>query len=196
MTRTSEAVAPTITPPVALSRDSSPTRVASFEDTFREDFARLFASLFRYLDRLSGDPALAADIAQETLLRLYGRGSMPDDVRAWLAAVAHNLLRNQRRQGERRRWLLAARPAALVLPDPAPQPDAALEAGERRTRVRAALDGLTLRDRQLLLLRYEGYSYRELAAALDLAEASVGTLLARAKEAFRRALEDDSDASE
>jgi RNA polymerase sigma factor (sigma-70 family) len=53
---------------------------------------------------------------------------------------------------------------------------------------RTALDSLPLRDRQLLLLRYEGYSYRELASALDLTETSVGTLLARAKDAFRRAL--------
>jgi len=192
----SEAAARSSADAVALSSDGWPTRVRPFEETFREDFAQLFASLFRYLDRLSGDPALAADIAQETLLRLYQRGSMPDNVRAWLATVAHNLLRNQQRQGRRRRWLLAARPAAFVLADPAPSPDATLEAAERRDRVRAALDSLTLRDRQLLLLRYEGYSYRELAAALDLAETSVGTLLARAKEAFRRALEDDRRASE
>ncbi len=192
----SEAAARSSADAVALSLNGSPTRVRPFEERFREDFAQLFASLFRYLDRLSGDPALAADIAQETLLRLYQRGSMPDNLRAWLAAVAHNLLRNQRRQGKRRQWLLAARPVALVLADPAPSPDAALEAVECRDRVRAALDSLTLRDRQLLLLRYEGYSYRELAAALHLAEASVGTLLARAKEAFRRALEDDRHASE
>jgi DNA-directed RNA polymerase specialized sigma24 family protein len=31
----------------------------------------------------------------------------------------------------------------------------------------------------------EGYSYRDIAAALDLRETSVGTLLARAKRAFR-----------
>ena len=192
----SEAAARSIADAVALSPDGSLTRVRPFEEWFRDDFARLFASLFRYLDRLSGDPALAADIAQETLLRLYQRGSMPDDLRAWLAAVAHNLLRNERRQGKRRQWLLAARPAAAVLADPVPLPDAALEAVECRDRVRAALDSLTLRDRQLLLLRYEGYSYRELARVLDLTETSIGTLLARAKEAFRRALEDDRHASE
>lgn len=171
------------------------TRVQPFEETFRAEFERLFASLFRYLDRLSGDPAVAADLAQEALLRLYQRGSMPDNVRAWLAAIAHNLLRNQQRRGARRRWLLAARPT-FALADPAPSPDAAAEAAEGRERVRAALDSLALRDRQMLLLRYEGYSYREIAVALDLAESSVGTLLARARESFRRALKDDRHASE
>ncbi len=51
--------------------------------------------------------------------------------------------------------------------------------------VRRALDGLDARDRELLLMREEGFSYREMAEALDIPEASVGTLLARAKRAFR-----------
>jgi len=41
----------------------------------------------------------------------------------------------------------------------------------------------------MLLLRAEGYSYREIASALQLNEPSVGTLLARAKRAFREAYE-------
>ena len=49
----------------------------------------------------------------------------------------------------------------------------------------------------MLLLRAEGYGYRDIAAALGLHEASVGTLLARAKGAFREAYdahEDEPDA--
>ena len=61
-------------------------------------------------------------------------------------------------------------------------------------RVRAAIDRLTERDRQMLLLRAEGYAYRELAAAMDLNESSVGTLLARAKRAFREAYEGGANA--
>jgi RNA polymerase sigma-70 factor (ECF subfamily) len=50
------------------------------------------------------------------------------------------------------------------------------------------------RERSLLLLRAEGYSYRDMAAALDLNEASVGTLLARAKKMFREFYEETIDA--
>ena len=46
----------------------------------------------------------------------------------------------------------------------------------------------------MLLLRAEGYGYRELAAALDLNESSMGTLLARAKRAFREAYEGSAHA--
>jgi RNA polymerase sigma-70 factor (ECF subfamily) len=67
-------------------------------------------------------------------------------------------------------------------------------AGDASEAVRAALNRLSERDRQLLLLRADGYRYHEIAVALDLNEASVGTLLARAKRAFREAYDGEIDA--
>jgi RNA polymerase sigma factor (sigma-70 family) len=61
-------------------------------------------------------------------------------------------------------------------------------AAETRSRARTALDTLPDRDRMLLLLRHEGYSYRELARAVGVAESSVGTLLVRATRMFREAV--------
>jgi RNA polymerase sigma-70 factor (ECF subfamily) len=84
------------------------------------------------------------------------------------------------------RWTEVAEAAAL-------EGEASL-AGETSATVRSALDRLPARERELLLLRAEGYSYREMADALELNEASVGTLLARAKRAFRLAYE-GADAS-
>jgi DNA-directed RNA polymerase specialized sigma24 family protein len=62
--------------------------------------------------------------------------------------------------------------------------------------VREALDGLTLRDRQMLLLRHEGYSYREIAQALGVPETGVGTMLVRATAAFRAAFLEKNRAPE
>lgn len=165
------------------SRDEAP----GFVPAFRAAFEAHAASVYRYVQRLSGDPELAADLTQEAFMRLLERGTMPDDVRGWLATVAANLWRDGRRQGVRRAALLARDPDAVAPRPIAPSPDAALLAAERTVTVRQALDGLPLRDRQLLLLRHEGYSYRELAAAVGVAEGSVGTLLLRATAAFRRA---------
>jgi RNA polymerase sigma factor (sigma-70 family) len=47
--------------------------------------------------------------------------------------------------------------------------------------VRAALDTLTERDREALLLKAEGFNYEEIAEALGLAKGAVGTTLARAR---------------
>lgn len=160
-----------------------------FEREFRQVFEDRFVSLYRYLDRLSGDPALAADVAQETFVRLYWRGAIPDNPRQWLVTVAHNLLRDSRRSVARHLRLLARRDAGTTMGDAPLAPDAALIAEETRQVVRAALNTMPERDRRLLLLRQEGYSYRELASLLSVPESNVGTLLARAKNAFRAALE-------
>ena len=66
----------------------------SFRDDFVELYDAHFARVYRYMDRLSGDPDLAADIAQETFIKLYERGSIPDTPGAWLVTVAMNLFRN------------------------------------------------------------------------------------------------------
>jgi RNA polymerase sigma-70 factor (ECF subfamily) len=159
-----------------------------FEERFRALFAERHAALFRYLARLGGDAALAADLAQESFVRLYQRGSMPGDPAAWLVTVASNLFRSEHQRRTRRARLLGGGRGVRVMADPPPLPDAAAEAAEERRRVRAALDALPMRERQLLLLHYEGCSYRELAAATGVRESSVGTLLARAREAFRKAI--------
>lgn len=163
-----------------MSRDS-------FGREFRTLFTNRSAPLYRYLCGLCGDRSLAEDIVQECFVKLYWRGAMPDDPPAWLVTVAHNLLRDDRRRVARRRRLLLARAAAVPVGDPAPPTDAAALAAERVDAVRRALGRLPPRDRQLLLLRHAGYGYREIAAVLEVAPGSVGTMLVRATDAFRQA---------
>jgi RNA polymerase sigma factor (sigma-70 family) len=155
-----------------------------FDDAFERLFESEYPRLFRYLDRLSGDPDLAADLVQEAFIRLHLRGTMPDRPAVWLVTVALNLFRNERTTAGRRKRLLSLWQVrgsdssnAFISEDLDP-PSA---------RVRRAMTGLSPRDRELLVLRAEGYSYREIASALQLNEGSVGTLLARARQAFRRA---------
>jgi RNA polymerase sigma-70 factor (ECF subfamily) len=167
----------------------------SFRDRFSALFEAGFHRLFRYLDRLSGDPDLAADLAQEAFVRLYRRGSLPDEPDAWLISVAMNLFRNARKTTARRRRLLSGSGSGAAHGDPSAVPGRSLEAERTRQRVRAALDRVPDRERSLLLLRAEGYSYRDLACALGLNEASVGTLLARARRAFRESYGEGSDGS-
>ncbi len=169
--------------------------MSAFHDEFVDLFHRHFHRLYRYLDRLSGEPELAADIAQDTFVRLYRRGEAPEAPEAWLIAVATNLFRNARTNRARRARLLteAARGEEWLADPPRPQSEGT-EAREPERRVRTTLDRMAERDRQMLLLRAEGYSYREVARALRIKEASVGTILARAKRAFRDLYEERSDA--
>jgi RNA polymerase sigma factor (sigma-70 family) len=157
-------------------------------------FTEHFPRLTRLLCRLTGEPDLSADLAQDAFVRLYRRGSLPDAPAAWLATVALNLLRNSATSRRRRRELLHVGRGERVHSDPPPSPDDAVASGELSHRVRATLARLDERERRLLVLRSEGYSYREIAVALGLNETSVGTLLARACRAFRETYEGATDA--
>lgn len=160
-----------------------------FPELLEEVHDAHYASIFRYLDRLSGDPDLAADIAQEAFVRLFRRGSLPERPDRWLVTVALNLFRNER-STVRRRERLREEHAGELAPAAFSSPAERFGVQQVRAGVRKALDLLSERERQLLLLRAEGYSYRDLATVLELHEASVGTLLARAKRAFESAYEE------
>ncbi len=152
------------------------------EGEFNALYDRLQPSLWRYAHRLVGDADAADDIAQEAFVRLLSRPDLRgDSARLWLFTVATNLVRDRGRTSSRRKRLLNAMP---VGPEPPPHASDRLERGERVQSVREALRELPERDRHLLLMREEGFSYREIAEVVGVAPGSVGTLIARAIKRF------------
>jgi RNA polymerase sigma-70 factor, ECF subfamily len=148
---------------------------------FDSIFAELYPSLYRYLHRLTADADAAEDIAQEAFVRLLKQALPDDEVRPWLFTVAMNLVRDRARKTERRQRLLTTAPELVTR---RPLPDEDMERAERIMVVRDVLDELPERDRQLLLMREEGFKYDEIAAVIGVAPASVGTLIARALKKF------------
>jgi len=176
---------------IAVERELT---VVPFDEQFAAAFKALFPGIRRLLDRSSGDPQAADDLAQEAFIRLYRRGSLPDSPAAWLATVALNLFRNEYASRRRRLRLLTTAAGERAHSDPGASPAERAEAADLRDRVRVAMDQLSERDQGLLLLRAEGYTYRDMATALDLHEASIGTLLVRAKREFLRRYGEGTDA--
>jgi RNA polymerase sigma-70 factor (ECF subfamily) len=143
-------------------------------------FNEHYDALFRYLVRLTGDSDLAADAAQEAFVRLVERPPQDRHLRAWLFAVATNVVRDNARA--RSRWfkLLSGAPERAPVGDAPVAPDMAAEGAERRAVVRAALDRLSWKERTVLLMREEGFAHHEIASAVGTTTGSVGTMLARA----------------
>jgi RNA polymerase sigma-70 factor (ECF subfamily) len=165
---------------------------AGDEASFERLFHRHYDRVFHLLHQLMGNPEEAEELAQEVFIRLHRR-PLPrgdprgDNVSGWLYRVATNLGYNALRGRKRRerREYEAMRNTPLAAPSAAAEAEAAV----REREVRAALACLKPRQGQLLLLRQMGFSYRELADALDVSPSSIGTLLARAERAFRDAYE-------
>lgn len=155
----------------------------AFDALFHRHYDRVYGVLFR----LVGERAEAEDLAQEAFLKLYkriDRGrplSMDENVGGWLYRVAMNLgynaLRGRRRMDERNVHLVPGDEAGVEQ-----------EVGRREEQVivRRTLIRLPERQALLLILRQMNFSYAECAAICEVAPSSVGTLLARAAEAFRR----------
>lgn len=150
---------------------------------FDTTFEAHYPELVRYCSRLTGDGDVAEDVAQESFVRLFDHGveGTTGGIRAWLFKTATHLVRDRYRVDRNRKRLLEENP---VLPTEQDSPERSLERREERERARAALDALAPRDREILLMRYSGFSYREIADAVDVAATSVGTLLARAERRF------------
>lgn len=147
-------------------------------------YTRLQPSLYRYLLRLTNDPDLAEDLAQESFVRLLDQDLPEAEIRPWIFAVATNLVRDSARTRERRRRLLQER-GEPGMHEPAAEEW--LERAEKIASVRAVLDTLSERDRKLLLLREEGFKYAEIAEVIGVVPGSVGTLVARALRRFAAA---------
>jgi RNA polymerase sigma factor (sigma-70 family) len=153
----------------------------AFEDLFRREYARVVAIAHRVV----ADAAEAEDVAQDVFVSFYRKHPADASYAApWLyAASAHtalNVLRSRKRRGRRDAV------EALRRDGQAPDPAEAAETAETRSEVRAALARLPERSAALLALRYSGLSYEEIAAALGLRQSSIGTLLRRAEDAFRK----------
>lgn len=153
-----------------------------FDDLFQEHWSRIC----RVIYRLVGDWDEAEDLAIDTFWRWYQNPpARQDNPGGWLYRVATNLGLNALRARKRRQYYEAQAGVQDLERSVADTAAAAAHALEQQ-RVRAALSRLKPRSAQLLILRHSGQSYAEIAAAIGVAPSSVGTLLARAEQAFEK----------
>ena len=152
-------------------------------DEIERLFAAEYARVARLIARVIRDPGRAEELAVEVFLRFTPGRVAPE---GWLCVTAARMALDElRRQARWARW----RPVFAVGRAPA-TPEEIHCANQEQARVREVLGRLPKRQAELLLLRNEGMRYEELAVALGVQAASVGTLLARAQQAFRREYEE------
>lgn len=158
---------------------------SAFEALFREHWAHVY----RLLNRLVGDPAEAEDLALETFVRLYQKYPLRENESnpgGWLHRVATNLgLHSIRSWKRRERYEMTAGKYALE-EAPEARPAEIMAQEEEHRLVRLALAEMNERQSQLLVMRYSGLSYKEIAEALRLAPTSIGPLLLRAEREFEK----------
>jgi len=154
--------------------------------------------------RLLGDDASADDAAQETFLAVWRsaktfRGDAPG--RAWILRIALNKARSAGRWRSVRRWLSLdhtvggeadAPTLGEAVADQSPEADPAgvRERDDRAERLRAAVESLPARQKEMVLLRLEGLEINEIAAAVGAAEGTVKATLHQARASLEPLLKE------
>jgi RNA polymerase sigma-70 factor (ECF subfamily) len=137
--------------------------------------------------RMTADPQLAEEAAQEAFLRAWQRlySYKPRySFRSWIFSIAVHAALDMLRSAPKE---LAIDPLPLEAPNG--RPEAALDAKDRRLQVQQAVLALPTACRAVLILReYEGLSYQEIAAALDLPLGTVMSRLNYARDRLRQTL--------
>ena len=165
---------------------------AQFAAVFQEHYARVVAAAAR----LTGERAVAEEIADDAFWKLYRRPHLRregNNLGGWLYRTATRMALDALRS-RKRRQVNGARAAAVGAAAAETGPLGALEEREQAARVRRALRRLRPAQAQLLALRTSGLSYGEIAAALRMKATSVGTTLARAEAAFARIYGEEDEA--
>ena len=158
-------------------------------------YRRHAAALTRFLARLGGPRPDLEDLVHDVFLRADAeRGGFrgASSVRTWLFGIAHNVLRARRRRDARRRWLLLARRAELTPPSSV-APGTSLEAEQAWAKVQRLLARLPERDATVLVLfELEELTGAEVAEVLQISVAAVWVRLSRARERFRRLVDEEA----
>lgn len=152
-----------------------------------ELFERYAPALLRFTDRMLSDRGAAEEVTQEVFVKVISRAHQYDGragVASWLFAIAANACRDRRRRDRR---------AAVVSLDVVPEPrskaegiEASMVSEERRRAVRKALAGLSEEQREALVLaRYHGMPYAEIAQTLGISVGAVKTRIFRAVETLK-----------
>ena len=154
---------------------------AGDRDAFGMLVRRYQRDIYRLCYRYANDPQDASDLAQDAFLKAYraiGRFRGDSGFPTWIYRIAVNTCLNfrasRRPQGEALSDSLPARPVEL---------SERIDAGRRRSRVRAAVEMLPEKQRATLILKtYHDLTHREVAAILG---STVGTVKANLFHALR-----------
>ncbi|MGH7665802.1 MAG: sigma-70 family RNA polymerase sigma factor [Candidatus Dormibacteria bacterium] len=172
-------------PPEPLPREAR----SGFDALFEAEYG----AVVRLAARVLPDLGTAEDVAQEVFLDFHlrypqGREGAGGWLRLAAVHLALNRLRGDRRRQRRER-------ADRQLSEPRDNPEAIIVARETRGEVRQALGRIKARQASLLMLRYSGLSYAEVAATLSIPVNQVGVRLRRAEAALRKEVDHDHPAS-
>ncbi len=173
--------------------EKGPLVTSAGVEAFETIFTRYYPLVYRLAYRYVGQPDEAEDIAQEVFMRFYHlppHAANEAQQRAWLCRVAINLglnvLRKRKSRFDQERQIDTLVQESALDSAEERNPERFVLAEEQAVLVRNILAQLPERQQVCLMLRSTGLSYEEIAEATGIPITSIGSVLVRAMQAFRR----------
>ena len=150
-------------------------------------FEKYSAPLLRFADRMLSNRSEAEEVTQEVFLKMITRVEQYDGraaVSSWLYAITANACRDRLRRSKRA--VVVPIEAVAETPGNEKGAETRIQERQRRAAVRRALDRLSEEQREALILaRYHGMPYAEIARVLEITEGAVKTRIFRAVETLK-----------
>ncbi|MFD2761211.1 RNA polymerase sigma factor [Lentibacillus juripiscarius] len=158
------------------------------KQTFTELFEQFQLPLYRYLLKMTRDKQVAEELLQETFYRAMISLKVKNmtQAKAWLFKVARNLYIDRTRKRKSEQQMVERMKAEQIHTSGLGNPDQHLETLTKQEHIEAVFNRLPERMRTILYLReIQEFTYKEVAAAMNLTENQVKTTLHRARKKFR-----------
>lgn len=159
-----------------------------------EIFDRYSTRIYNFAYRFLRSSQAAEDATQEVFVKMLKHAQQfhgDAKLSTWLFSITANFCRDHLRKADNRPK--EGDEVLITLSTPGASPEAALETRENQRRVQKALEALTPEQREAILLsRYQGLSYQEIAQIAGCSEGAVKTRVFRAMETLKRTLSADS----
>lgn len=170
---------------------------AGDDAAFEELVGNTLDGAYRFVRSLGADAEDAEDAVQDGYVRAWralGTFDATKPFTPWLFQIVKRSFYDLHRSRRKVPTLQSDASEGDLLhsvPDPEPLPDAVFEQEATRARVRIAFGSMSVKDRSILMLRYdEGFSFEEIAQALEMPAATVRSIHHRALAKLREELTD------
>ncbi|HEK9103551.1 RNA polymerase sigma factor SigX [Bacillus pfraonensis] len=167
---------------LTIKKKEKPVSDVTFEDLFKQ----YYASAVKQIIWIVKNQTIAEELAQEVFLQLYRNDwKKIENIPGWLIKsstyVAYNYLRSEKRHQARIDKNIQYHEG---------HPISSLEDDRIRkeeiSKVQKVLSNMNERDRTILFMKFSGFQYKEIADVLQIDISSIGTILVRAKQKFRK----------
>jgi RNA polymerase sigma factor (sigma-70 family) len=156
----------------------------STNDFFEQQWQKYHNKIFRRVIYITGNIQASEDITQDTFTKLYNSPPAHNNIEAWLKRVstnlAYNFIRDEKLNDNKNEQI------SQDIEQTIPSAEDKVVNKIEYIQTKKILNLLKPNERLCLLLKFSGYKYNEIADIIQINKNSVGKIISRSQEKFKK----------